>query len=44
MKFTLNNIARVSHAEIALDGITVLAGGNGTGKSTICRSLHALCE
>lgn len=39
-KFELSKYRAVEHAEIAIDGITVLAGENGTGKSTISRFLY----
>lgn len=42
MKLTVRNVARISCAEIILDGITVVSGANGTGKSTISRSLMTL--
>lgn len=42
MKLTVRNIARISLAEIELGGITVISGSNGTGKSTISRSLMTL--
>lgn len=42
MRFKVNNIAKVKCADIVLDGITVVAGGNGTGKSTISKSLFAI--
>ena len=42
MKLTVKNIARISSAEIELGGITVISGSNGTGKSTISRSLMTL--
>lgn len=44
MKFTVQNVARVSLAKIELGGITVMAGANGTGKSTISRALMTLCS
>lgn len=39
MKLKIENIARVKSADIDLCGITVIAGANGSGKSTISRSL-----
>lgn len=39
-KFELSKYRAVEHAEIVIDGITVLAGENGTGKSTISRFLY----
>ncbi|MDR1764697.1 MAG: AAA family ATPase [Lachnospiraceae bacterium] len=42
MKLTINRIGKVKHAEIVLDGITVIAGKNDTGKSTIGKTLFAL--
>lgn len=44
MKLKVQNVARVSNAELDLSGITVIAGGNGTGKSTISRALMTLCS
>lgn len=42
MRLVANNIARVSKADIVLDDIAVIAGQNGTGKSTISRALMTL--
>ncbi|HFI0424416.1 TPA: AAA family ATPase [Streptococcus suis] len=42
MKLVVDNIASVEHAEIEINGITVIAGHNGTGKSTISRSLFSM--
>ena len=44
MKLTVRNVARISLAEIELGGITVISGSNGTGKSTISRSLMTLAS
>lgn len=44
MRLVLQDIARVSSAQIDLGGITVIAGANGTGKSTISRSLMTLAS
>lgn len=38
--FELNNYHAVKEAKIKIDGITVLAGLNGSGKSTVSRWLH----
>lgn len=42
MKLSLSNLAKISSAEINLPGVTVVAGPNGTGKSTISRALMIL--
>lgn len=39
MKVKIQNFGRVTSADIRLDGITVIAGSNGSGKSTISRVL-----
>ena len=39
MKLTLKDLGNVQDTEIELDGITVLCGYNGTGKSAICRKV-----
>lgn len=44
MKLTLRNVARVSIADIDIGGITVIAGQNGAGKSTISRAAMTLCS
>lgn len=44
MKLTLRNVARVSFADIDIGGITVIAGQNGAGKSTISRAAMTLCS
>ena len=35
MRLYLKNVGKVSEADIKLDGITVIAGENNTGKSTV---------
>ena len=42
MKLTMKNIGVIRDAEIQLDGITVLAGFNGTGKSTTSKALYSV--
>lgn len=44
MKLGINNIMKIAHADIELDGITVIAGENNTGKSTIGKTLWAVTE
>lgn len=39
MKLTIENLAKISKAEVELNGITVVAGYNSTGKSTISKAL-----
>lgn len=40
MKLSLKNIAKVEKGDIELNSISVIAGYNGTGKSTISRALY----
>jgi len=42
MKIIINNIGKINQAEILLNGITIVAGENNTGKSTIGKTLFAL--
>lgn len=44
MKLEIYDIGRVERAEIELPGITVVAGENGSGKSTISKSLYIALE
>lgn len=41
MKLKLVNIAKVKNADINIDGITVIAGENNSGKSTLGEALYA---
>ena len=41
MELNIKNFARIKEASIKLDGITVIAGENNTGKSTIGKILFA---
>lgn len=41
MKVTLNNIGKISSAEVNLNGLTVIAGPNDSGKSTLGKALFA---
>ena len=42
MLLTVKNIAKIKDAQIALKGITVIAGENNTGKSTVGKALYCL--
>lgn len=42
MKLTIDNFAFIKHADIAIEGITVIAGNNNTGKSTVGKILFAI--
>lgn len=44
MRLEIENIGRVEKADIAIQGITVVAGENGTGKSTVSKSLYSILE
>ncbi|KAA6461528.1 MULTISPECIES: AAA family ATPase [Bacillus cereus group] len=41
MKISIENIGHVKHAEIEVNSITVIAGNNNTGKSTVGKALYA---
>lgn len=42
MKITLDNIGKVRFADIEIDGISVIAGENNTGKSTVGKALFSI--
>lgn len=42
MKLRIENFAKIKEAEIQLDGITVIAGLNDTGKSTVGKVLYSV--
>ena len=42
MKLRIENFAKIKNAEIIIDGITVIAGKNNTGKSTVGKVLYAV--
>ncbi|MCM1244802.1 MAG: ATP-binding protein [Roseburia sp.] len=42
MKLKVRNLAKIKSADIIVDGITVIAGENNTGKSTIGKTLFSL--
>lgn len=42
MKLHLSNIGKIGVADIEIDGITIIAGENNTGKSTVGRALFSV--
>lgn len=42
MKLHIENFAKISSADILFDGLTVIAGDNNTGKSTVGKILYAM--
>lgn len=42
MRFSINNVGKVSNGDLELDGITVLVGDNNMGKTTVGRALYCL--
>ena len=44
MKLQINNINKVKEATINLNGITVIAGANGSGKSTVGKLLFSMVK
>lgn len=44
MKLHIENLAKIKQADINVDGITVIAGSNNTGKSTVGKALFAMFE
>lgn len=44
MKLHIENIAKIETADIEINGITVIAGENSTGKSTVSKVLYCLYE
>lgn len=42
MKISLKNITRIKEAEVFVDGITIIAGENNSGKSTVGRIIYNL--
>jgi predicted ATPase len=44
MLLKIENLGMIEHAEVSLDGFTVIAGDNDTGKSTVGRLWFALIK
>lgn len=44
MKFEIENIAKVKSAKVKLNGLTVIAGENGSGKSTVGKMLFSVIQ
>lgn len=44
MQLYLENIGKIRQASIELNGLTVIAGKNDTGKSTVGKALFAMCS
>ena len=42
MKLSLRNIGKLREADVEISGITVIAGENNTGKSTVGKALFSV--
>ena len=42
MKLRIRNVAKIEEADLELNGITIIAGNNNTGKSTIGKIVFSL--
>lgn len=42
MKITVKNVAKILEADVALDGVTAIAGYNNMGKSTILKAAYVI--
>jgi len=42
MRLTVSNLGKIQKAEINIDGLTVIAGSNNTGKSTVGKSIFSI--
>lgn len=44
MKLIVENIGKIERADIEVNGVTVITGYNGTGKSSVCKALYAVMD
>jgi predicted ATPase len=44
MRLQLNNIGLIKEADVIIDGLSVIAGENDTGKSTAGKALYLICQ
>lgn len=44
MRFHIENIAKIKSADVKLNGLTVIAGENGSGKSTVGKMLFSVIQ
>lgn len=44
MQIIIDKIGKINHADIAVNGLTVIAGKNDTGKSTVGKILYAVIQ
>ena len=42
MEFSIRGIVIVKEADIKIDGLTVIAGSNNSGKTTVGRALYSI--
>ncbi|MCM1499251.1 MAG: AAA family ATPase, partial [Clostridium sp.] len=42
MELIVENIGKIDKARVEVNGMTVITGYNGTGKSSLCRSLYSI--
>jgi len=44
MKLSIKNVGKLKEADVEINGITVIAGENNTGKSTIGKALFSIFQ